>query len=152
MKAFHFRLEQALRWRTAQADLEQANTSRAAARVSALQKEIESCRDELAQSARETAAGGEGSALESWAVYSRRLRTKIGALEKQLHEAESQLGERLRILVEANRKVKLLGNLKQTGRAHWTAELDRQLDEFAGEAFLAAYNRGRLQSGKRTGA
>lgn len=141
MKAFRFRLEQALRWRCAQADLEKSRTAAVAARVSAVQTQLESRRNELSAAARDLAAGAPGAALESWTAYSRRLRREIADNEKQLKEAERALGEQLRLLAEARRKVRLLENLKQSGQADWNAELDRELEAFAGEAFLIGYNR-----------
>jgi hypothetical protein len=37
--------------------------------------------------------------------------------------------------------MRLLENLKQSERNHWNAELDRELDQSSGEAFLVRYNR-----------
>ncbi len=141
MKAFQFRLDRALRWRATQADLAKAKVTGAAGHLSGLQSELESLRNQLLSDAREITTAPARSSLEAWAAYSKRARREMTLLEKQIRDAERELGERLRVLVEANRKVRLLENLKQSERTHWNAELDRELDKFSGEAFLVRYNR-----------
>lgn len=141
MKAFRFRLDQALRWRTTQADLEKEKLSAAAGKVSALQRELEGRRGLLSAGARDLTAGNIGPALEAWAAYSKMARREIAQIEKGLREAERELGEQLRLLVDANRKVRLLDNLKQSAQTHWNAELNRELEAFSSEASLVRYNR-----------
>ena len=141
MKAFHFRLDQALRWRATQADLAKAKVAAAAGRLSELQSQLESRRLQLAGDARDVATGTPGLSLETWAAWLKRARREMTLIGQQISEAERNLGEQLRLVVEANRKVRLLENLKQSERTHWNAELDRELDEFSGEAFLVRYNR-----------
>jgi flagellar export protein FliJ len=141
MKAFQFRLDQALRWRATQADLAKAKVAAAVGNLSKLQGDLESLRTRLNGDARDVMTGTPGLSLETWAAYSKRARREMTLIEKQIGEAERTLGEQLRALAEANRKVRLLENLKQSERTHWNAELDRELDKFSGEAFLVRYNR-----------
>jgi len=141
MKAFHFRLDQALRWRGTQADLGKARVSEAVTRLSALQKDLEVRRGQMAAGSLDLVSGATGAALGHWTAYVRRSHREIAELEKRLQEAERQFGECMRILVDANRKVRLLENLKLTARTRWDAAVDRELEAFAGEAFLVGYNR-----------
>jgi capsule polysaccharide export protein KpsE/RkpR len=141
MKAFQFRLDQALRWRATQADLARAKVAAVAGQLSGLQGQMESLRIQLSGGARDVVRGTDGLSLETWAAYLKKARREMTLIEKQIREAERSLGEQLRLLVEANRKVRLLENLKQSERNHWNAELDRELDKSSGEAFLIRYNR-----------
>ena len=141
MKAFQFRLDQALRWRATQADLAKAKVAAAAGQLSGLQCQLELRRNRLSGSARDLTTGAPGLSLEAWPAYLKKARGEMTLIEKQIREAERNLGEQLRLLVEANRKVRLLENLKQSDRTYWNAELDRELDQFSGEAFLVRYNR-----------
>jgi capsule polysaccharide export protein KpsE/RkpR len=141
MKAFQFRLDQALRWRATQADLAKAKVAAAAGHLSGLQAQLESQRIQVSGDARDVVTGAAGLSLETWAAYLKKARREMILIEKQIREAERNLGEQLRLVVEANRKVRLLENLKQSERTHWNAELDRELDTFSGEAFLVRYNR-----------
>ena len=142
MKAFQFRLDQALRWRATQADIEKAKVAAAAGRVSTLQTELEKRRNCLTAGAKDLIRTGvAGPELEGWAAYSKRARRDMVQIEKHLTEAERALGEQLRALVEANRRVRLIENLKHAEQARWTAELDREMEAFSGEAVLVRYNR-----------
>jgi flagellar export protein FliJ len=141
MKAFQFRLDQALRWRATQAGLAKSKVATAVGSLSGLQNELASLRSHLRGGAHDVETGAPGLSLETWAIYLKRARLEITLTETRIREAERNLGEQLRVLAEANRKVRLLENLKRSERTHWNAELDRELDKFSGEAFLVRYNR-----------
>ena len=148
MKAFHFRLDQALRWRGTQLDLEKSRVSLAAQRLQELRAEIETRRAELSDGAGQfSASGGTGSSLTLWAGFTERARGQIKDLENSATQAEQALNAQLQLLTEANRKVQLLENLKQSEQSKWHAEFNRDLEAFAGESFLF-----RLQSRNRMGA
>jgi hypothetical protein len=147
VKAFRFRLDQALRWRATQVDLEKAQVSVAANRLSAIRADMEARRRDLEKSALKLAEGANGAALACWAAWADRTRRRIAELEKKGLEAERLLEQRMDLLVGANRKKQLLENLERTDRARWQSEFGRELEAFANEAFL-----GRLQFKKRTGA
>ncbi|MGD1070124.1 MAG: hypothetical protein ABSB15_08275 [Bryobacteraceae bacterium] len=138
MKAFRFRLDQALRWRATQVDLEKSRAAVAATRLANLRARAEASRRELKESPPQLTTGSE---LQSLAIRRDRMRRQILDIEKQAKEAEQALAERMKLLVEANRKHLLLENLRQTEQARWQSAFTRELEAFAGEAFL-----GRLQS------
>ena len=141
MKAFRFRLHQALHWRTAQARLAETAVQSAVARVNALQNAIENRLTAFREEARDLAACAPGPGIESWTAYSAQTNRAINRTRAQLKEADCELGRNMRALVEANRRVNLLENLKQHSLDRWNADLTRELEAFAGEAFLAGYNR-----------
>lgn len=141
MKSFQFRLEQALHWRRAQVNLAETAVQNAVSRVTALQKEIEDHRAEFGAEARELAVRASGPAMESWTSYSLRTDQRINRARAQLKEVECELGRCMRTLVDANQRVKLLENLKQTKLDRWNTELAREIEAFVGESFLAGCNR-----------
>ena len=138
MKAFRFRLDQALRWRATQVDLEKSRVAAAAQRLASLQAQAEAGRRELREIPPQLTTGSE---LQSRAVWRDRLRRQILDLEKRAKEAEQALAAQMKLLVEADRDRLLLENLRETEQARWQSAFNRELEAFAGEAFL-----GRLQS------
>jgi capsule polysaccharide export protein KpsE/RkpR len=147
VKAFHFRLEQALRWRAAQVTIEQARVATAAGRVAALKEQADTVKAELRNGGKQLTAGSTGSALEVWASYVVRARRRGAEIAQQTREAEKVLSATICSLTEANRKLLLLENLEESDLAEWRGEFNREMESFADEAFLI-----RLQSGRRTGA
>jgi flagellar export protein FliJ len=140
MKAFRFRLDSAHRWRSAQNDLEKSRVAAAAKRVQDLRAAIEARRVELAHGARQLTPVASGSALELWSAFTSKARRQIGELEKAVKKAEQDLAAQTQALLEANRKLRLVENLKQTAHSEWQGEFNRELEAFAAEAFLGRRN------------
>ena len=148
MKTFHFRLEQALRWRNTQLELEKAKASAAARQVRELRAEIERRQAELRDGASGLPqAGVTGSTLALWGAFVENSRRRIQSLETSAGKAEQALRAQMDLLTEANRKVRLLENLRDGDLARWKLDLDRELENFAGESSLV-----RLQLRRRAGA
>ena len=148
MKAFHFRLDQALRWRATQRDLEKSRVSVAAKRLQDLREEIDRRREEITAGARQLpSSGATGALFAAWNGFTEQSRRRIRSLETSAAAAEQDLAIRLQALTEANRRVQLLENLRQTAHGNWKAEFNRELETAAGEFFLF-----RLQSRDRMGA
>ena len=82
-----------------------------------------------------------GAALDRTRVSGRASRARIRDCEAQALAAQRALALEMSRLVEANRKLRLLENLKGTDAGRWRREFDRELAAFADEAFL-----GRIQS------
>jgi flagellar export protein FliJ len=158
VKAFTFRLDQALRWRRTQVTAQQSRAATAATQRSGAEA--------LLRSARAAAAGGAadiiditreptGFALSSYAAFIDRSRARIRQLEANLAATERALAVERDLLVAANQKLRLLENLKHDAQLSWRAEFDRELSAFADEAFLVCHDRVRRERdkiGKRTGA
>ena len=110
--------------------------------------EIELRRAELSTGAGQlSGACVTGSSLNVWAAFAERSNRRIGGLERRAIAAEEALKDRMQVLAEANRKLKLLENLKLRARAQWQDDFNRELEAFAGEAYLV-----RLQSKGKSGA
>ena len=138
MKAFTFRLEQALRWRGAQLAAQQARVATAAAQRSAVEAHLTSARAEAANGAADIIREPTRFPLSSYAAFIDRSRARIRQLEANLAAVERALAVERDLLVAANRKLRLLENLKHDAQLRWRGEFDRELSAFADEAFLGA--------------
>jgi hypothetical protein len=143
MKAFTFRLEQALRWRESQAGLRKVAVADAAGRLAEIRTILEKRRAELSGAAAGIVEAPTGAALESYAGFNEKSRARIRDSEAQALVAQRTLALEMNRLIEARQKLRSLENLKRTGEARWRKEFDRELAAFADEAFLY-----RLQSKK----
>lgn len=144
MKSFSFRLEKALRWREAQLDIEKARAAEALGRVSEIQAAAERQRSEAAEAAGQLIGHPNGIPMAMYAGFLERDRSRTRRFKEQLTAAKTSLAAEMKRVVEANRKLHLLEKMKSAAGAEWRKELDRDLAQFADEAFL-----GRLQSKKR---
>jgi len=147
MKAFSFRLEQVLRWRGMQVSLQRARVAEAAGRISQLQAVLDSRHAEVVTSAAQIVREATGLTLGSYAAFVEKSRARIRELEQRLIAAQRLLAVETGRLIEANRRLRLIEDLKRKGHMNWQRELERELAAFADEAFL-----GRVQSVRRTGA
>jgi hypothetical protein len=144
MKAFTFRLEQALRWRETQVNLQKARVAAAAGRLAETEALLAARNAGLANAAARITDGPTGDALGLYAGFRRKSLAGIRDCEAQVLVLQRNLTLELNGLIEANRKLQLIENLKQTDRALWRKEFDRELAAFADEAFLS-----RIQSVNR---
>ena len=147
MKAFVFRLEQALRWRGEQASLQKSRLSAAVGCAAKMHAALEARQSEAASAAASVKQSTDGAALSAYAGYAVRAKARIRDLEARTREAEGALAVEMKRLIEANRGVRLLEKLRHSEQDRWRLAFGRELEAFAGEAFLH-----RLQSRKRTGA
>jgi|HubBroStandDraft_6_1064221.scaffolds.fasta_scaffold714156_1 hypothetical protein len=141
MNAFTFRLEQALRWRATQVNLGKTRAAAAAGRVAGIAAEIEARKSELLTAATRILDSPTGGALESYARFKEKSHARIRDLEGQALLAQRALTLEMNRLMEANQKLRLIENLKRATQARWRKEFDRELADFADEAFLIGYNR-----------
>ena len=133
-----------MRWRTTQLDLEKARVAAAAKRLSDIRGVLGNLRTNLSNSTTQIGPISSGSALELLSAYAERTRRQIAELEKGAVRAEQDLAAQTRLMLDASRKLHLIESLKETAQTEWDGEFNRELETFAGEAFL-----GRLQSKKR---
>ncbi len=148
MKAFRFRLDQALRWRATQRALEESRVAAVAHRLAELRGEIGNYRTGLTDgSAQLGANGATGESLLSWAAFTEHSIRRIRDLESKAVHTEQTLAAQMKLLAEANRKVRLLENLRSKEQDRWDADFNHELEAFAAETYLF-----RLQSRNRMGA
>jgi flagellar export protein FliJ len=141
MKAFRFSLERVLDWRRRQAELEE-NKLRD---LLAESRRIESAQLALADSRREAQACVRGGAPpkphELWALsaYLERSAREEAALAQRRGAHEKLVAAQRQRVVESHRQCRLLEKLKETRRAEWQRDFDRELEAFAGEAYLSRW-------------
>ena len=138
MRAFSFRLEQALRWRGTQVAVQQSRVAAAAAQRAAVEALLVSARAEATGGAADMIREPANFPLSSYAAFIDRSRSRIRQLEANLAAAERALVVERDQLVAANRKLRLLENLKDDAQLRWRIEFDRELSTFADDAFLGA--------------
>ncbi len=124
--------------------LQKAKVLAAAAHVTALRVELRAEAEKKEQGAKDLSRQPDGTALAAWPDFAFRTDRHIRNLRNEANEAQQAADITISQLVEANRGVKLLENLKQSARNQWQRESDRELGIFADEASLV-----RLQSLKR---
>jgi hypothetical protein len=136
MKAFTFRLEQALRWRQTQVGLQKSRVAGAAGRVAEIEAILKPLKAGLSGAAADIIHESSGGALGSYASFRERSRARIRDCEAQAAVAQRTLSLEMNRLIEANQKLRLLENLRRTHRGRWHREFDHELAAFADEAFL----------------
>jgi len=138
MKEFSFRLEQVKRWRETEVSLQESRLAAAAAKVAEIRGAIEGRRGELDRA--QLSGNIDGGDLRVYADFRLRTESRIRDLEGQAVAAQRAAALEMGRLVEANRKMKLIENLKKRALTAWTREFERELAAFADEAFLNRYN------------
>lgn len=141
MKKFTFTLERVREWREKQHAIEQARLETLLAeraniqlRRTLLEKEVEETR-RLAAHAPEIAAP-ELQALDAFLRYAV---IERGRIASALAGCERRIGEQQSRVLEARRRVELLKKLRAKKWTAWNAELAREIEAQAGEAFLAKW-------------
>jgi len=143
MRAFEFSLRQALKWRATQLEVEENKLRQlAASREEAV---LEAVRLELvkgrAEGAVRQAAVVEAGDLWALAAYRQRLMEEMQALTARRMACEQQMAAQRQRVLEAQRQCRLLEKLEQRRRAEWDRAADKELENLAGESFLARWNR-----------
>jgi flagellar export protein FliJ len=139
--AFRFRLQKVLDWRRTQLEIEETHYRQQCAALA----EIDRARAELAAEGIHTEAE-----VRRWNPVTERdlaalgeFRVHVRARDAELaaHRADcvKQLEAQQAAMLEARRRFRLLERLKERGLQAWTAELDRELEQLASEAFLSRW-------------
>lgn len=144
MKAFRFPLERALDWRRMQLDVEQSKIQAIAARIQQLDTQRRGLSAERSLAEREVlhAKTIEGRDLARIAAFQLHVRNAELTITETRGRYEHELTAQREKLVEAQRQVKLLQNLRDKRMTRWSADLAREQEQFAGEAFLARWQTG----------
>jgi len=120
-------------------EVEEARYKQHAAAVADLDRvraeiEAEGIRAETDVRSQTVVAGSELAALSRFRL---RVRAREAEIARQRIECARKLAEQQKVMLEAQRRVKLLERLEERRRAEWKAAHDRELDEIAAESFLA---------------
>lgn len=143
MRTFDFSLRQALKWRTTQLEVEENKLRQLAARRE--EAVLEGVRLELGKGRAEVAvrqsAMVEARDLWALAAYRQRLMDEMAALAARRMACEQEMAAQRERVLEAQRQCRLLEKLEQRRRAEWNKAAELELENLAGESFLARWNR-----------
>lgn len=139
MKRFEFRLHRVLDLRRQHADAERAQlenlataAERLAAEMRSLDRELEEVRSHVRHAP--SAAGEDYLALSH---FERHIDRRTASVENRRKEVLQQIEKQRAVVLEADRKVKLLQKLEARHRSEWVAAHDKELDALAAESHLA---------------
>jgi flagellar biosynthesis chaperone FliJ len=142
MKKFAFQLNRVMDWRRSQARAEEINLERLHAELRAIDARDTSLKQERAESERTLlagpmATGSELAALDAFQRYTEAERTRIGHTRA---DCSRRIGAQLEVVNVKRRNVRLLERLKERRLKTWIAQLGRETDQQADEAYLAKWN------------
>jgi len=141
MQSFQFRLEQILRWRRKEFEAEEARLGPLLAeqkRLEAARREILAARDRAGRELMATRRV-DGSDLAALGSFRVRLERDLEANARERREAAERLAGQQARVMEAHRRVRLLEKLRHRKLEEWRVTWNRELENFAGEAFLARW-------------
>jgi hypothetical protein len=141
VKAFVFRLQQALAWRETELNLQRARVAAVTATLASVESAVRAAHADVQRAATLVPTDATGLRLDSYAAFRRRSQHHIRELEAQALAARKAVDLETKQLVEANRKVRVLENLRTGAQNQWQREFDRELADFADEAFLQGISR-----------
>ena len=142
MKKFHFPLERVLSFRRLQRDLERAKMEKALGEIARIEEIGHEIRREAESTTRDLLGRGESEPLDGTQLmglddYRKYLGRMAAEVDLHRRRAEVAAANRRVKLIETERRVKVLDHLEATTRQEWKAALNKEVEDFAGEAFLA---------------
>jgi flagellar export protein FliJ len=141
VRAFRFRLDQALRWRETQVNIQKARVAEASGRIVRIESALDAEARGLVEAARAAAGNRPGIDMQFYAAFRASTQSRIRKYQVEAAAARRMLNAELKRLVEANQKAEVLERLKSSSHANWQRDFDRELAAFADEAFLNRLSR-----------
>jgi hypothetical protein len=141
MKAFRFTLDRALHIRRSQLGIEQDKLQKFIRDREQLELQATSIRSEAA-GARRLVSSQELIAAEEISTvpdYQRSAKHRLLKLDQQKQDLLTQTQEQRRKTFEAERKVKLLEQLRDRRFAQWSSMMEKEQEAFASDAYLARW-------------
>jgi len=143
MSGFRFPLKRVLALRETQLSIEQADLDRLRLELQAILNalnELESRADRETEFIRQTRfiTGAEISGIaiaKEWIIEEKK------RLLSRIEDCQRAIAEKTAIVIEAERKVRLVERLKERRRKSWIEGENRQLEELAGETAIAGWRR-----------
>jgi hypothetical protein len=142
VRKFRFQLDTVLAWRRSQLEVEEA-------KLQALIAELDAIRaaririDEALTKERRRIQGPEAVQVERVALdsFTRWVRIEHERLSRALADCKCRIGAQRAQLLQARRRYELLQKLKLRQQAGWQRACDKELEDFAAEAFLGRFGR-----------
>src|SRR5271157_4849217 len=145
MTAFRFRLQRVLEWRRTQLEIEQARYKQRVAAVAALDQaraEMEASGIQAEVQVRQWSPVA-GRDLAALGEFRSAVRRKEKAIAARRVESSQAADAQLAVMLEAQRRCRLLERLKERRLAEWRAAAGRDLEQIATESYLARWTRER---------
>src|SRR5689334_1105860 len=139
MKAFEFRLERILEFRKEQAELERGRLQQILQQIQRLETEVDGLAVRSSEE-RDRVIAGEGLTghdLASLSNYKRHVQRRSTELLRAQQVLAAQSQRQRVIVMESERKVRLLEKLKDRQLNSWQSACDRELEELAADSYLA---------------
>ncbi len=145
MKRFHFPLQTALRWRNERAQAEEMKLERLIAERQAHEKALTTLLDRRARAERSVLDAPYIEAADLCALDAFRWQASAESVRIRARAAacDVRIAAQRGALVEARRQARLLENLREKRLREWNHSFDAELEQNAGELFLAAQVRAR---------
>ena len=143
MTNFRFSLQRVLEWRRTQLELEELEYRRQMAAVA----DLDHCQAEVQESGRTAErlvrawnplAGGELEALGDFRLHVKRRERELAASREEHHKRMERQHTQL---LEARRRLRLLERLKERRWEEWRSAGEKELQDLAGESYLARWRR-----------
>ena len=143
MKRFHFRLETVLRWREEQARGEETLLDRLRLELLAHQKALAHVANTLQREQQAVLASPQlnGASLAALDTFRRRAHRESLRIQAAIAACEQRIEKQKAAVREARRRHKLLENLRGRRHAAWQTAFDLEIEQQAGELFLARHAR-----------
>jgi len=143
VKNFQFPLQKALEWRHTQLELEEVRYKQQIAGLAALDRqraevEASGIRAEIQVREWNPIASSDLAALGNFRLF---VKARESAIDQQRFQAAQKVAEQQRRMFEARRRYRLLERLRERRLEEWTAARDHELEEIAGESYLARWSR-----------
>ncbi len=143
MKRFHFPLETVLRWREEQARSEETLLDRLRLERLAHSKALANVANTRQREEQAVFAAPQidGAGLAAFDAFRRRARRETARIQADIVACEQRIEQQKIAVSEARRRHKLLENLRDRRYTTWQAAVDAEIEQQAGELFLARHSR-----------
>jgi flagellar export protein FliJ len=150
LKAFHFHLDRVLGWRHAELELEHLKIRQLTAELQQLDGALAELATARTAARQEVLIVGplDGSDLTALATYLHHSNQTEQALLLRRQNQERRIDEQHGRLLEARRRLRVIEKFKARRFEEWRYELNRELESFASEAFLARWDAQKRRSPK----
>jgi len=141
VSAFRFRLQAALDWRRRQLEAEEHALERELAENARRAARLAETREARTRAERASVRAGTltGAELAMHARWRLALEGRSHTLAAEAAAMEPRLAAQRARVLEASRRVRLLERLRERRLAEWTQDSQRQLDDMAGDSYLARW-------------
>jgi flagellar export protein FliJ len=139
MKAFEFRLERIAEYRRQEAELSRNQLQILLAEANRLEVERGRIQTELDQARLDLIGRADlsGEDLSALAHYQSHVARLLRDLDRKRIDVNNRISKQRSVVLEADRKVKLLDRLKDRKFQEWRAASDREIDELAADSHMA---------------